>query len=286
MAGKQKPSVVLNRQIMSDKDFEKFSKFVYQNVGIKLPPGKKTMIEARLQKRLRAGNFTSHKQYLEYLFSQAGLKNELVSLIDTVTTNTTDFFREPKHFEFLINTLLPAWMDGPNRSKVLKIWSAGCSIGMEPYTLAMVLTDFKDKNPGFKFSLLATDISTDALKKAVRAVYDEERVQPVPQPMKKKFLLRSRDRDKRLVRVVPELRKLVEFKRLNFMEDFSFLETMNIIFCRNVVIYFDKSTQEVLFNKFCRQIAPGGNLFIGHSESLAGMDLPLRQLIPTVYQRV
>lgn len=275
---------VYARPSMSDKDFKRFAEFIYAEVGIKLPPTKKTMIEARLQKRLRYTGMPNHTAYVEYLFSKQGMESELFNLIDVVTTNTTDFFREPKHFEILTAKVLPSWYR-LYANRTLNLWSAGCSYGMEPYTLAMVMSDFAEQNSGFKFHILATDISTQALQASVRAIYDMERVRVVPQFMKKKYLLRSKDPKKKVVRIAPELRKKVEFRRLNFMEEFHFQQPMDIIFCRNVVIYFDKPTQVRLFTKFCRSLRQGGHLFIGHSESLAGMDLPLDQVAPTVYRR-
>ncbi|AGW15149.1 CheR family methyltransferase [Megalodesulfovibrio gigas] len=271
--------------LLNDAEFNRLASFIYREVGIKMPPGKKTMLEARLLKRLRILKLPDYKSYCDYLFSPAGMTAELHQLIDVVTTNTTDFFREPKHFELLQQNLLPHLANGPCRGRTLRVWSAGCSIGMEPYTLAMVLAEFRERTPGFRFSILATDISTQALEKARAAVYDEERVAPVPKHLKFKYLLRSKDRSRGLVRVVPELRQLVTFQRLNFMEEFSFPDPMDIIFCRNVIIYFDRPTQEVLFQKFCRCLRGGGFLFIGHSESITGMDLPLNQVAPTVYSR-
>jgi len=271
---------------MSDKDFRRFSDFIYAEVGIKLPAVKKTMVEARLQKRIRALDMPSHRDYLAYLFSQEGLERELINLIDVVTTNTTDFFREPTHFSYLTETVLPAWFASHSRSHTLRIWSAGCSLGMEPYTLAMVLCEFAEKNPGFSARILATDISSQALQKAVRAVYEEERVEPVPRHLKAKYLLRSKDRAQKLVRIVPRLRDMVAFERLNFMEPFEFKHPFHVIFCRNVVIYFDKLTQEKLFTKFHHVLERGGYLFVGHSESLAGMNVPFRPVIPTVYTPV
>jgi chemotaxis protein methyltransferase CheR len=268
---------------MSDKDFRKFSDFIYAEVGIKLPAVKKTMVEARLQKRIRALGTGNHRDYLAYLFSQEGLERELINLIDVVTTNTTDFFREPAHFSYLSETVLPAWFARHGRGHTLRIWSAGCSLGMEPYTLAMVLSEFAEKNPGFAARILATDISSQVLQKAVRAVYEEERVEPVPRHLKAKYLLRSKDRSQRLVRIVPRLREMVTFERLNFMEPFEFKQPFHVIFCRNVVIYFDKPTQEKLFTKFHHVLDRGGHLFIGHSESLAGMNVPFQPVIPTVY---
>lgn len=270
---------------MSDRDFKRFSTFIYTEVGIKLPPAKKTMVEARLQKRLRFRGMSNIGAYLEYLFSPQGMQEELVALIDVVTTNTTDFFREPQHFDFLANTLLPAWIE-THPLKTLHIWSAGCSIGMEPYTLAIVLSEFASRNPGFRWNILATDISTQALETAIKAIYDVDRVKGVPRHLMAKYFLRSKDRDKGLVRIAPQLRNAVTFRRLNFMEEFNFQKPLDIIFCRNVVIYFDKPTQQRLFTKFCRCLVPNGHLFIGHSESLSGMDLPLQQLVPTVYKRL
>lgn len=266
------------------REFEALAEFIYGEVGIKLPEVKKTMLEARLQKRLRALGMRRFEDYCTLLFSDDGRESELKHCIDVVTTNTTDFFREPKHFEILVNQVIPHWK-AMRKPGPFRIWSAGCSYGMEPYTLAMVLDDFAAKHPGFDFTILATDISTQALKGAVNAVYELDKIAPVPGYMKSKYLLKSKNKAAGLVRIVPELRARVEFARLNFMHDFALDHPMNVIFCRNVVIYFDRPTQERLFQKFCHKLAPGGNLFIGHSESITGMDLPLKQIAPTVYQK-
>ncbi|MBG0775591.1 MAG: protein-glutamate O-methyltransferase [Desulfovibrionaceae bacterium] len=270
---------------MEAKDFERFSRFIYEEVGIKMPPNKRTMLESRLQKRLRVRGLPDYGAYCDYLFSEQGFAEELPHLIDVVTTNTTDFFREPKHFDLLSEEVLPDWHRRHAGARTLKVWSAGCSFGMEPYTLAMVLAEFAARQSSFRYSILGTDISTRALQACVRAVYAEDRVEPVPQPLKRKYLLRSRDRTRRLVRIAPELRQQVEFRRLNFMQPFSFRDPMDIIFCRNVIIYFDRPTQERLFEKFCANLRPGGFVFIGHSESLTSMSLPLTQVAPTVYRR-
>lgn len=269
---------------MSDKVFQRLSLYIHERVGIKLPPSKRTMLEARLQKRLRVLNYPSYESYVDFVFSDDGMDQELRNLIDVVTTNTTEFFREPKHFDYLVGNVLPDWMR-TNGSRKLSIWSAGCSIGMEPYTLGMVLSDFSEQYHGFSYHILATDISSRALQTAVKAVYEEERINSIPDRLCKKYLLRSKDRNKKLIRIAPEIRREIEFQRLNFMERFSFKTPMDIIFCRNVIIYFDKPTQERLFKQFCECLRPGGYLFIGHSESLAGMSLPLTQAAPTVYRR-
>jgi chemotaxis protein methyltransferase CheR len=199
-------------------------------------------------------------------------------MINQVTTNKTDFFREPAHFAYLTRKVLP---EITRIKRTVAVWSAGCSSGEEPYTLAMVLREF-----GCNFIILATDISTRVLDRAELAVYDDEQVGPVPDPLKKKYLLKSKDPAKNLYRVIPELRERVRFRRLNFMDgDFGFREPIDVIFCRNVIIYFDKPTQERLLNKFCSHLSPKGYIFMGHSETLLGMDVPLTQVAPTVYRR-
>ncbi len=269
---------------MDDADFQRFSEFITRELGIKLPPAKKTMLEARLQKRLRALGFSSHRDYCSYVFSPEGVENELHELINVVTTNTTHFFREPKHFEILERHVLPD-VCAARRGGDIRVWSAGCSTGEEPYTLAMVLKRFAEANPAFRFDILASDISTYVLRHAAHAVYSEDKAQSIP-PEYRRYLLRSKDRNRRLIRMGPELRGMVRFMRINFMQDFGFRERLDIIFCRNVVIYFDRPTQERLFKRFCSKLNTGGFLFIGHSESLTGMDLPLAQVAPTVYRRL
>ena len=171
--------------------------------------------------------------------------------------------------------------------KKLTVWSAGCSTGEEPYTLAIVLREFAEKKPGFLFSILATDISTEVLEIAKRAIYKREKVNPVPLLLKKKYLLKSKDKQKELVRIIPELRSLVQFRRLNFMDNvFGIQQPVDIIFCRNVIIYFDKNTQEKLIYKFYRNLNPGGYIFMGHSETLSGLKMPLVSVAPTVYRKV
>ena len=273
--------------ILSHHDFCQLSSFIYRELGIKMPEAKKTMLTGRLNKRLRALGLSSFSQYCDFLFSPQGQKEELAHLINAVTTNKTDFFREPAHFEYLINTALPE-MHALRRFDVrrrLKVWSAGCSTGEEPYTLAMVLSEFREVCPGFRFEILATDISTRVLDVARRAVYPMDCIEPISVLLRKKYLLKGRDRNDPQVRIVPELRKLVHFGRLNFMDDdFGIQEKADIIFCRNVIIYFDKPTQEKLVRKFYRYLNPGGYLFLGHSESLHGYNIPLVQVAPTIYR--
>ena len=271
---------------MTEKEFKELGTFIQTEFGIKMPPGKKSMLESRLNKRLRSLGMTSYKQYKDYLFSLKGLEIEMPHLMDAVTTNKTEFFREDKHFEVLAQEVLPAWLAEQGRGKPFMVWSAGCSTGEEVYSLAMVLAEFAASNRGFGFEVLGTDISQEVLHKAKRGVYPERLSQGIPQDFCKKYLMRSTDRSKGLMRIVPELRSKVAFRELNLIEDFSFREKMDVVFCRNVVIYFEWRVQEILFQKLCSCIAKGGFLFIGHSESLSGMDLPLEQSRPTVFKKL
>jgi chemotaxis protein methyltransferase CheR len=278
--------------VLSEKDFRSLSEFVYERCGIKLPPAKKTMVEGRLRKRLRSLQMSSFHEYCDYLFSAGALETESVHLIDLVTTNKTDFFREPAHFECLFQKVLPELRDvyGLGARTRLNVWSAGCSSGEEPYTLAMVLSEFAEESPGFGFSVLATDISTVVLEKAVQGIFEHERIEPVPVALRKKYLLRSRNKPNGRVRICDELRASVQFGRLNLMDDeFPIRDPMGVIFCRNVMIYFDRSTQRNLIEKFGRHLVPGGYLFMGHSESLHGMRLTFLEPVKgfaSVYRRL
>jgi len=269
-------------------DFQQLSSFIFRELGIKMPEAKRTMLTSRLSKRLRVLELGSFSEYCDFLFSPKGQEEEMIHLINAVTTNKTDFFREPVHFDYLIRAALPK-LQGLRRFDVrhsLKIWSAGCSTGEEPYTLAMVLAEYGETSSGFRFDILATDISTKVLDVARRAIYPLDCIEPIPALLRKKYLLKGRDRQNPQVRIVPELRKLVRFGRLNFMDDdFGLREPLDIIFCRNVIIYFDKPTQEKLMGKFCRYLKPGGFLFLGHSESLHGFETPFVQVAPTIYRK-
>jgi len=276
---------------LTDSDFRRLSEYIESQLGIKMPRTKKQLLESRLLKRLRALGMGSYVEYCEYLFSPEGHEHEIVTMIDLVTTNKTDFFREPDHFDYLFNTALPELVKsyGAGVRKTLMVWSAGCSTGEEPYTLAMIMSEFAERYPGlgFDYTILATDISTRVVDAAAKGIYSAERVAPVPEPMRKKYLLRSKNREQALVRVVTELRERVRVRRLNFMDDeFGFREPLDIIFCRNVIIYFDKETQERLLQKFCDNLKPGCYIFLGHSETLSGFDVPLERVAPSVYRKL
>ena len=272
---------------MSTATFERIGQFIQNEVGIKLPPVKRTMVEARLQKRLRALGLRSFEAYCEYAFGPEG-REELISMIDVITTNKTDFFREPAHFSHLMDKAIPQLRaEGVLESGTeLRVWSAGCSTGEEPYTLAMLLADAESRSASGPFRILATDISTQVLEKARMAIYAAEKADPVPEALKRQFLLRSKDRTRPQVRIAPELRHKVHFQRVNFMdEEYGVRETFHIIFCRNVIIYFNRDIQQRIIGKLIQHLHPGGFLYLGHSETLHGLDLPLVSVAPTVYRK-
>jgi chemotaxis protein methyltransferase CheR len=272
---------------MSNSDFARLRSLIYAQAGITLSPDKKTMLELRIKRRLRSLELDTYTQYCEYLFGHQGQRDELVHLIDVVTTNKTDFFREPAHFDYLTEKALPTLMAGNRNGRDLLIWSAGCSTGEEPYTLAIVLSEYAAVHPGFRFKVLATDVSNTVLEKAHLGVFSADVVRPVAAELRKKYFLRSRDPDSNRMRVVPELRKLVEFRRLNFKEaDFGMAEKADAIFCRNVLIYFDRPTQEQILQKLARHLVADGYMFVGHAEALHDMDLPLEPIAPATYRKV
>lgn len=271
---------------MTDDDFDRLSSFVFQQSGIKMPPIKKIMLQSRLQKRLRELKILSFKEYADFVFSDEGQKNEIVHMLDAVSTNKTDFYREPVHFDFLRDKILPDFIE-KERKNTLRVWSAGCSSGEEPYAIAITLNEFSGEYPGFDYDILGTDISTKILQQANTAIYKEDRISVVPLNIKKKYFLRSKNKESRTVRVVKLLRDKIRYQRLNFMDpSYNVVDVFDVIFCRNVLIYFNRETQEQVLNRLCQKLKSGGYLFIGHSESILGMNLPLKQIKPTIYERI
>jgi chemotaxis protein methyltransferase CheR len=269
---------------LSEKDFLRLQSFIQGNYGIKMPPEKRIMLQSRLQKRLRHLQIPSYEEYLKYAFEKEP-NVELVHMMDVVSTNKTDFFREPAHFEFLTKRYLPEFYEAGGRH--IDLWSAGCSSGEEVYTLAMVFEEFLRQNHGFDYHIFGTDISTIVLKKAKQAVYTEKIAEIIPPDMKRRYLLRSKNHDQQLVRLIPGIRKKTSYARLNFMDDdFSVHKKFDIIFCRNVLIYFNRETQEQVINKLCRHLKVGGFFFFGHSESITGLNVPLKYIQQTVFQKV
>jgi chemotaxis protein methyltransferase CheR len=278
--------IAVAEETLSARDYARLCDLIYAEAGISLNAEKKTMLEARIKRRLKALNIETYVKYCEYLFTPVGLKDEILHLIDVVTTNKTDFFREPRHFDYLTAKALPDLAERARSGKPLLVWSAGCSTGEEPYTLAIVLSEYAAAHPGLRFRIMATDISTTVLEKADRGVYTNAVVAPVPAALKRKYFLRSRNATSDLVRVVPELRKLIEFRRLNFMDaDYGMTEKADAIFCRNVIIYFDRPTQERILGRLAENLVHQGYMFVGHSETLHDMHLPLIPVAPALYRK-
>jgi chemotaxis protein methyltransferase CheR len=283
MASLARQETVLQDGI-SQRHFKALAALIYDETGIKMPPSKLTMLEGRLRKRVRAMGLASLDAYCAHVLSDGATPQERVHLLNAVTTNKTDFFREPKHFEYLAGTLLPQLVREGHRR--IRCWSAACSTGAEPYTLAMVLDDFAERNGGPDYEILATDLDTDVLATAVKGIYPDEMLAPVPREMRRRYVLAPRDETRRDVRISPALRQKVGFGRLNLMDaHYPIGAPLDMIFCRNVLIYFDKPTQKQVVSRLCANLKPGGTLFLGHSESIAGFDLPLTPVSNTVFRK-
>lgn len=279
----QKKSAILN-----DRQLKRVADFIGSEVGIQLPVSKQKLVEGRLRRRLKALNFDDFKSYLDYTLESADGELEQLQLIDVITTNKTNFYREAEHFSYLEKTAIVELEKNIKREarRELNIWSAGCSTGEEPYTLSIVLNEIASKKSGFRFNILATDISHTCLSKASRGIYTEKQIDIIPLELRKKYLLRSRSANNDLVQMGTELRRCIQFKSLNLMDERFALDTeMDVIFCRNVMIYFDNQVREELVARFERHLVKGGYLFVGHSESLNGIKTTLKQVSPMVYKK-
>ena len=269
---------------LSDRNFQRLVVFISERAGIKMPPSKRTMLEGRLRRRLRATGIESLDGYCDFLFKEDGLRDEAPYLINAVTTNKTDFFREPGHFEYLERIILPELKTSGR--PFIRVWSAACSTGAEPYTIAMMLDDFAVRHGGPDYGILATDLDTDVLETARRGIYPAAMVEPVPDAFLRRYICWPRVRGRNEVRIVPALRAAVGFAQLNLMDShYPVGVQMDLIFCRNVLIYFDKPTQKAVVSRLCQALRPGGWLLLGHSESIAGFGLPLDAVATTVFKR-
>lgn len=269
---------------LSDIDFRRFSVLVYEKCGINLHDGKKELVRARLSKRLRKGNFKDFKTYYRFVADDES-GNELVRMLDAISTNLTSFFREKKHFDFLKETVFPSYVVEKRNSRKLRFWSAGCSSGEEPYSLAIWLLEYFNESLPFDVKILATDISSKALALAQRGVYTSKRLANMPILFPRKYFQRGYGSQDGYVRVKQSLSELIEFKRFNLMAPFPFKKVFNVIFCRNVMIYFDKKTQQALVDKFYESLSHGGYLFVGHSESLTGIRRKFEYVMPSIYRK-
>lgn len=276
-----------DREKISEKEFKRFSDLVYKVAGINLHIGKRELLQARVGKILRQRGIGSFSEYFE-IVTEDPSGDELVRLIDAISTNMTFFFREEKHFQFLTDDWLTKFMESRKRGGDFKIrgWSAGCSTGEEPYSIVMaILEKLAGNEVGLDIKILASDISTRVLQTAMRGTYIEEKVKSVPASIKGKYFDRVKGEESTLYHVKKNLVDRILFRRINLMEPFPLKNPVDFIFCRNVMIYFDRATQQDLVNKYHQAMKGGGYLFIGHSESLNGVNHPFKYVAPSIYQR-
>ncbi len=271
-------------QELSLKQFNQLSAYIQKNYGIKMPIEKKVMLQSRLQKRLKALSISSFDAYIKYVFS-AESGDELIQMMDVVSTNKTEFYREIAHFDILKAEVLPKLVL-EQKINFLDVWSAGCSSGQEAYTIAIELSEFAKKSPGLDFRILGSDISTDMLKKSATAIYRNEDISMISLAQKQKYFLKSKDSNKNVVRVIPQLRSKASFIRTNLVANsYNINKQFDIIFCRNTLIYFNREIQIKVITNLISHLKPHGFIFFGHSESIAGMNLPLNQFQPTIFTK-
>lgn len=270
--------------VFTNADFQKIREFVKAHTGINLSEAKQNLVYGRLSRRLRQLNMKSFKDYLEYALTSGD--DELGHFINAITTNLTAFFREEHHFAFLASSLIPQVLKQNERTRRLRVWSAGCSTGEEPYSLAMTLMDVIPNISSWDVKILATDLDTNVLAHASAGVYDLERARSVGEKRLKKYFRRGRGENGSSVKVSDDIRQLIMFKQLNLMAEWPMRGPFDFMFCRNVVIYFDKDTQRQLVSRYADLLREDGHLFLGHSESLFKVSDRFELLGQTIYKRV
>ncbi len=269
---------------LKEADFRRISDIIYNHCGINLHNGKRALVRARLAKRMRDVRINQVDTYLDFALHDEA---EFFKLVDSISTNLTSFFRENSHFDYLSREYLPSLIERKKKagSHKIRFWSAGCSSGEEPYTLAIVLREFFQDLTGWDILILATDVSTRMLEQAAAGEFDDARIQPLTQQQRHRFFSTSSLTGRKVHQVRPDLKKMIRFRYLNLMEPWPFKGPFDGIFCRNVMIYFDKSTQEKLVNRFYHCLDKMGVLFIGHSESLTGINHPYKYIQPATYMK-
>jgi chemotaxis protein methyltransferase CheR len=273
---------------ITPSEYETVRKIVYDQSRINLGPSKKELVMARLSKRLRALGIPTYAQYLDFLASAAG-RDEMTNLIDSISTNHTYFFREPQHFDFLSQVILPEFCENPAHKGAhqFKVWSAATSSGEEPYTISLILDDyFSTRVRGWSWNILCTDISTRVLAKAEEGIFTKDRINPVRADWLIRYFDKGVGESDGFFRVKDSIRRNLTFRALNLLApSYPFRETFQVVFCRNVMIYFDRDTQEELVNKIYPLVEPGGYLIIGHAESLTNVKHPFKLVKPSIYRK-
>lgn len=274
-----------SRARISPRSFARLAAFIEGQTGIKMPESKRHLVEGRLMRCLRSTGISSIDAYCDHILSGEASEAELLELVNALTTNKTDFFREPGHFDYITSHILPEFArDGIGRARC---WSAAASTGMEAYTLAMVIADFMERSHALDFEILATDIDTNVLQEARRGIYPLSALAPVPPLLRNRYVLRANDPRRKEGRVVADLRRRISFGRLNLMDSqYPVGAPMDLILCRNVLIYFEKAVQAKVIARLCDCLRPGGYLILGHSESIMGLNLPLATVSNTVFRRL
>lgn len=270
---------------LNESNHRRIAEFVERTAGIQLPPSKRYLVAGRLSRRKVALGFETLKEYLSFVMDTPEGHQERVSMIESLTTHKTQFFRENEHFEFLKSDILPQLIGSRQTGfhRPFRIWSAGCSSGEEAYSLSMLLSDFQQSHRNFRFEIYASDLSNRILKKAINATYDHAVIEPVPMPMRRRYLLKGKA-DHNLIRVDKPVRDHVRFFQLNLLrDDFTFAKEVDVILCRNVMIYFNQQDKDRLVRKFIRLLPDPGYLFIGHSERLGDDVAGVALVVPTVY---
>jgi chemotaxis protein methyltransferase CheR len=273
-----------NREFeFTDVSFERIRQFVSEHTGIVLSDAKKDMVYGRLSKRIRKGGFGSFDAFCDAL--EAGDEDEQNFMINAITTNLTAFFRENHHFEFLANTIIPYLVKKNKHNKRIRIWSAGCSTGEEPYSIAMILKESLPNFDQWDVKILATDLDANVVAQGQSGVYRADRIEGLPDERIRRWFKRGRGDKADMVKVSPELRQMITFKRLNLLKEWPMKGQFDFMFCRNVVIYFDKDTQRVLFERYADILVPEAHLFIGHSETLYKVSTRFDSLGHTIYKK-
>ena len=269
---------------LTDACFERIRQFVTQHTGIVLTDKKKDMVYGRLSKRIRKGGFGSFEAFCDEL--EAGNPQEQDFMINAITTNLTAFFREQHHFDYLAQVVLSELVQQKWYDKRLRIWSAGCSTGEEPYSIAMTIRDNLPDCDDWDIKILATDLDANVVAHGKAGIYREDRIAGLPEATIKRWFKRGTGKNAGLVKVRPQLQQMIHFKRLNLLHEWPMKGPFDFMFCRNVVIYFDKPTQQVLFNRYADILAPRAHLFIGHSETLYNVCSRFESLGKTIYRKL
>ena len=281
-----------NRELQShrpltDREFALFQRLIHRETGIFLPEVKKALVVARLSRRLRSLGLASFGQYFEVV--EQDRDGEKTVMLDNICTNETRFFREPRQFEFLENEVLPAWKargEEGRMPKRIRVWSAACSTGEEPYSLAMILRTHFPAESGWSIEILASDLSTKVLATAREGVWPFHRASEIPPAYLRAYMLRGVKSEEGKIRAQPNIRSLIEFRKINLNEEkYPVSGPFDLIFCRNVLIYFNRETKAAVVNRLAQQLSPTGLLFLGHSETLHGAAHALRHAGPTAYAR-